>query len=335
MGLAVMARQPRIEYPGAIYHVMAKGNRQEAIVHDEADRYRFIETLAEACGKTGWLVHAWVVMDTHYHAIIETPQGNLVAGMRWFQNTYTRRFNIRHRQGGHLFAGRYKAVLVEGVESGHGDYLGNLIDYVHLNPVRAGLIDLSGKQSLSDYRWSSLVSGYLAAPRKRVKWMKTEAGYGIVGIKDTLRGRQEYLGRIEAKGREAKGAPKQPEKKSLPSTLVRGWYWGTEQFKELLLSRANHEAIKRNRNYQTSQMGRDHTEEEAEKLVRTGLNKYKLSEEALERMPGSDRRKVAIAQSIHNNTTVSQKWIAERLRMKSAANVSQQLGRERKTKRIK
>ena len=136
----------------------------------------------------------------------------------------------------------------------------------------AGLIELQADQSLSEYRWSSLASGYLVAARKQTKWMKTDEG--IVGIEDTVSGRRQYLGRIEAKGLEEKGAPNQPENQSLQSTLVRGWYWGTEQFKEVLMSRANHEAVKRNRNYQTSQMGRDHAQEEAEKLIRIGLKKY-------------------------------------------------------------
>ena len=139
-----------------------------------------------------------------------------------------------------------------------------------------------------------------------------------------MSGRREYLSRIEAKGLEDQGAPNQPENQSLQSTLVRGWYWGTEQFKKVLLNRANRQAVKRNRNYQTSQMGRDHAQQEAERLARIGLKKYKLKEEALDRLPGSDERKVAIAESIHRSTTVSQGWIAERLRMKSAANVSQQ-----------
>src|ERR1700730_16986680 len=108
-------------------YIMARGDRRERIVHDEIDRYSLVKTLGEACGKTGWLIHAWVLMDNHYHAVIETPQGNLVVGMRWFQNTYTRRFNTRHRLWGHLFGGRYKAVLVEGGEFGNGEYLSNLI----------------------------------------------------------------------------------------------------------------------------------------------------------------------------------------------------------------
>jgi putative transposase len=145
---------------------------------------------------------------------------------------------------------------------------------------------------------------------------KTDEGFGTVGIKDTVSGQREYLGRIEAKGLENKGAPNQPENQSLQSTLVRGWYWGTEQFKEVLMSRANRKAVKRNRNYQTSQMGLDHAQEEAEKLIRIGVKKYKLQEEALDSLPGSDERKVAIADSIHRNTTVSQEWISERLRMK-------------------
>jgi REP-associated tyrosine transposase len=160
--------------------------------------------------------------------------------------------------------------------------------------------------------------------------LKTDEGFGVLGIKDTVSGRGEYLNRIELKGLEEKGAPTQPENQSLQSTLVRGWYWGTDQFKEVLMSRANREAVKGNRNYATSQMGRDHAQEEAEELVRIGLKKYKLEEEELERLPGSDERKVAIAESIHRYTTASQGWIAARLWMKSAANVSQQLSRNRK-----
>jgi REP-associated tyrosine transposase len=85
----------------------------------------FMETFGEACEKTGWLVDAWVLMSNHYHLVLRTPQANLVAGMRWLQNTYTRRFNVRNQLGGHVFGGRYKAVLVESREFGSGDYLSN------------------------------------------------------------------------------------------------------------------------------------------------------------------------------------------------------------------
>ena len=83
---------------------------------------------------TGWRVHEWVLMGSHYHLCIETPEPNLVDGMKWLQNAYTRRFNVRHRKSGRLFGDRYKAVIVEGVR---GEYYRTLLDYIHLNPVRA------------------------------------------------------------------------------------------------------------------------------------------------------------------------------------------------------
>src|ERR1700680_3291659 len=87
-----MARQVRIQFEGAVYHVMARGDRRESIIGGDKDRRMFIETVSEAFEKTGWLVDAWVLMTNHYHLVLRTPQANLVAGMRWLQNTYTRRF---------------------------------------------------------------------------------------------------------------------------------------------------------------------------------------------------------------------------------------------------
>lgn len=91
-----MPRKLRIEYPGAIYHVMSRGDRREAIFHDDADHFDFLKTLAEACLKTSWQIHAYCLMGNHYHMVVETPEANLVAGMRWLQSTYTIRLN--HRQ---------------------------------------------------------------------------------------------------------------------------------------------------------------------------------------------------------------------------------------------
>jgi REP element-mobilizing transposase RayT len=115
-----MPRKLRMEYEGAIYHVMSRGNRRENIFRDEADRERFLGTLAEACGKTGWQVHAYCLMRNHFHLVLETPQANLVAGMKWLLGVYTKRFNIRHKQCGHLFAGRYKALVVASRSKGEG-----------------------------------------------------------------------------------------------------------------------------------------------------------------------------------------------------------------------
>ena len=132
-----MPRQVRIQYPGAMYHVMSRGNRRQDIYLDDVDRQDFLKTLAEACQKTGWQVHAYCVMSNHYHLVAETPNANLVAGMAWLQSTYTIRLKHRHKLIGHVLSGRYKAQLVEG--SGTG-YLRSACDYVHLNPARAGLL---------------------------------------------------------------------------------------------------------------------------------------------------------------------------------------------------
>jgi REP-associated tyrosine transposase len=123
-----MPRQLRIEYPRAIYHLINRGDRREAIFLDDADRRRFLETLGEACLKTDWQVYAYCLMLNHFYLVVETPQANLVAGMKWFLGTYTVRFNRRHKLSGHLFSGRYKSLIVDGSQNG---YLRTVCDYVH------------------------------------------------------------------------------------------------------------------------------------------------------------------------------------------------------------
>jgi putative transposase len=132
---------------GAIYHVINRGDRQEDIYRDDRDRQRFLETLTEACVKTSWQVHAYCLMRNDFHLVPETPQANLVAGMKWFWGTYTGRFNRRYRAFGHLFSGRYKALVV----SGEHDYLRIVCDYVHLYPVRPRR--LRADEPLRCYRW--------------------------------------------------------------------------------------------------------------------------------------------------------------------------------------
>ena len=126
-----MARQPRIEYPGAIYHVMNRGDRREPIVRGATDGELFVRTLGEACDKAGWQVHAFCLMPNHIHLVMETPQPDLCDGMKWFLGTYTNRFNRRHRLFGHLFSGRYKSLLVDDRDTA---YLQTVCQYVHLNP---------------------------------------------------------------------------------------------------------------------------------------------------------------------------------------------------------
>ncbi len=174
-----MPRSVRLEYEGAFYHVMARGNRCQAIFRDDADRRFFLHAFGEACGRTGWRVHAWALMSNHYHLFIETPELNLVVGMKWLQNAYTRRFNARHREWGRLFGDRYKSIPTEARA---GEYYAALADYIHLNPVRAGLVKRARGEDLLDYPWSSLRAGYAAPPGKRAPWLAVEAGLDALGI---------------------------------------------------------------------------------------------------------------------------------------------------------
>jgi REP element-mobilizing transposase RayT len=109
-----MPRQRRIQYEGAIYHLTSRGDRREEIFWDDLDRKSFLQTLGAACQKTGRQVHAYCLMSNHFHLVVETPRANLVEGMKWLLGTYTMRFNRRHKLSGHLFAGRYKSLLVDG-----------------------------------------------------------------------------------------------------------------------------------------------------------------------------------------------------------------------------
>lgn len=279
-----------------------------------------VDTLAEACQKTGWRVHGWVLMDNHYHWVVETPQANLVAGMKWFQNAYTRRFNSRHKLWGHVFGGRYKSIVVEG-----GAYLHTLIDYVHLNPVRAGLVDLENAQSLLDYQWSSLAQAYCQSPAKRPEWievanrLETEAG------KDKVAHRRRYLnylyGVAREEGRHA-GKAGPADAPGDGGTPGGGWFWGSQQFREELLERID-DFKPGNVNYRSSPQTSDHSKQCAEGLIACGLEFAQIKEETLPHLKGSHPAKVALAVVLKSQTTVNNIWIAQRLSMKSAGNVSQ------------
>lgn len=140
-----MARPLRIEYPGAVYHVTSRGNAQSAIFLSDVDRRKFLDVLADTVEKYNWLCHAFCLLDNHYHIIVETLDPNLSLGMRQLNGVFTQAFNRANKRVGHIFQGRYKAILVE-----KQSHLLELCRYVVLNPVRAGMISKP-----EDWRWSS------------------------------------------------------------------------------------------------------------------------------------------------------------------------------------
>lgn len=327
-----MARSIRIQSAGAYYHVMARGNRREDIFHDDDDRRFFLHTLSQACEMTGWRVHAWVLMSNHYHLFLQTPEPNLVVGMSWLQNTLTRRYNVRHRKWGRLFGDRYKAVVVEGEDRYHYQ---TLMDYIHLNPVRARMIRPKAGQSVMDYAWSSIAGGYALPPKKRAKWLDAAAGFKAFNLADTVAGRRTMVERLDkrAVSEELKscGVPPQSEDvDARASHLRRGWYWGTQAFGEAMRKlglKLLKKAAPVSRAYQKHELVREHGERQALEWLGRGLKAGGLKKCDLAKVKGSDPRKVLLADLLWRRTVVSQEWLAEKLEMKSAANVSQQLRR--------
>jgi REP element-mobilizing transposase RayT len=312
-----MARQKRIEFADATYHCMARGNRREDIAFSDKDRDDFSKLLGELVERTGWEMFAWVLMSNHYHLVFKTPQPNLVEGMRWLQNTWTKRMNARHGLWGHLFGGRYKSVLVEGNE-----HLSVLIDYVHLNPYRAGLVDL--KRGLETYQWSSL-GDYMKPPRKRCGWVRADLGF-VQRHYDGARvaDRRRYLAHLEEITRNEKGIPSAPgeAERTLQSRLSRGWYFGGESFREKMLEKLSaskkpeggKKRYRRESGYVGEQM-RDHGEREARRIIRSGLRLAGVGTGQLKSLPKGDWRKRVIGYVVRKHTAVRVAWVAEELRM--------------------
>ena len=143
-----MPRSLRIEYPGAIYHVLNRGNYRHDVFASDNSKSIFEQTLLRTCERAGWILYAFCLLDNHYHLCVETPDANLSVGMQWLQSTFANRFNRSVRERGHVFQGRYKSLVIE-----RDAYLGSLVNYIHLNPLRAGLEDT---EKLGCWRWSNL-----------------------------------------------------------------------------------------------------------------------------------------------------------------------------------
>jgi REP element-mobilizing transposase RayT len=203
-----MARPLRIEFPEATYHVTSRGNEQRRIFHSNEDRLAFLAFLGEAVRRFHWSVTAWVLMTNHFHLVLQTPDPNVSKGMQWLNGTYAAWFNRRHNRSGHLFQGRFKALLIEKER-----YYAEVLRYVVLNPVRANLV-----AHPADYRWSSYRA--TAGIDSAQPWLDTRAAlepFGGVNELARLAYRQFVLDRI---GRE----------EPLWSDVIHGIYLGTDKW---------------------------------------------------------------------------------------------------------
>ena len=308
-----MGRKPRVEYAGALYHVMCRGNRCETIFQDDQDRQVFLDTLGEVCERTGWSVCAYVLMPNHYHMVFETPEANLVAGMKWFQGTYTKRHNFRHREWGHLFQGRYKSIVIDPDDP---EYFRTACDYVHLNPARASLAGTEGTGELGAFVWSS--SWYLKhSPQKDPSWLSLDR---IVQAHEQrpvdLRSRKAYLRYLENRAGEKKDD-------SDYGALRRGWCLGSVAFKEELrdglLDKQMNSLM---RDSIVGEPRRMHDYSEADRLLQEAVGVLGFDLSKKNRLKRNDASKELVAWFLSEKTSVGQEWIAQKLGMGNRVNVS-------------
>ena len=308
---------------------MSRGDRREAIYLDDHDRETFLRTLSEVYERTGWVIHAYVLMGNHYHLLLETPEPNLVAGMKWFQGTYTQRFNGRHRLPGHLFQGRYKALMIDPEEP---EYFVRVSTYIHLNPFRASLAGRPD-QPLGLYRWSSYPS-YLQPRRRRPKWLYTERVLeGLHIEQDQARGRRLYEEYIEAcmsSYRKTKGKGELNEEWK---PIRRGWCLGAEDFRERMLEKLDGVLTKGQRESYHGSSKRAHDERAAEEMLRRGLAVLELTVDEVRDLKNVDLRKQALAWMVKTRSVVTHEWVSKRLGMGHRMNVTRALQRMQQSDR--
>jgi REP element-mobilizing transposase RayT len=286
-----MARPLRISYPNAFYHVTCRGNDRRVIFRDDHDRTRFLDRLRSALEIFSVRVHAYVLMSNHFHLIIETPKANLSEFMRQFNISYTGYYNRRHRRSGHLYQGRFKAVVVD-----KDSYLLELSRYVHLNPVRikakAQRPESERIREISRYRWSSL-AGYLEGKRK-ASWVTYEVVLGYVGGS-----RQKYAGFVQDGIREGFPTPWE----DLRAQMV----LGDRDFVEKLKGMKIRGSAKDQPSYRMIQSI------DAEALIKKAANYFRLDEAALTKKRGWYRQQRALVMELlHRYSGLKQRIIGER-----------------------
>lgn len=293
-----MPRKLRLEFPGACYHVINRGNYRTDIFKTEGARAAFEACLFEACTKSNWVLHAAVVMSNHYHLALETPEGNLVGGMQWLQATFANRFNKLRGERGHLFQGRYKSLLVE-----EGGPLGQVCHYIHLNPVRAGLVSAA---RLKDYRYSSY--WYLGQPKARPKCLDFRTALLEAGeLADTPAGWKSYGDYLAW---QATAGPAGKSKAYV--SLSRGWALGTREFKATLVK--DHALAAESRAWESTGAREIQEMRWSEALERS----LRLVGKTLA-MARADRKsapwKAAVALHLKQTSPVRNRWLAEQLCM--------------------
>jgi len=304
-----MPRRVRIEYGGAVYHVLNRGNYRQALFTVAGSAEVFEQTLFDCCSRFGWRLFAYVMMSNHYHCCFKTEDANLVAGMQWLQSTFANRFNRFVRDRGHVFQGRYKALLVE-----EGLSVLRVVNYIHLNPVRAGLETV---ETLKQYSYSSFPRFFV---KKRPACLDAGDWLAAAGdLKPTPAGMRCYHKSLKYT------MESDPQKRSdLFKELCRGWYVGTREGRKALLKDIEVGMLAKGCPDLLYGFG----EARAEVLLQEGLNRLGKEEREL----ASDRKlahwKVVLASWIKLQCGLRNRWFSENMHMGNIYSISKAIAAE-------
>ena len=297
-----MARSLRIEREGGVYHVINRGNYRRDLFVNEGAHKCFEKCLFEACEKSGWVLEGFCVMTNHFHLVVRTPRGNLSWGMKWLQSTFANRYHRFRKVNGKLFQGRFKSLIVE-----EDTYLGALLHYVHLNPVRAGICGVAG---LDSYRWSSY--WYLQHPKSRPEFMDLTGALWHAGhLEDNPAGRRSYASYLSRLAGEV-----EVQKEMAFEKMCRGWALGSREFKKELL---RSEGLLKDGDFEALRMeGLDLAEANEmlwEGFLERALRAVGHTEATAREQKKSEAWKVWVAAELKRRTSAPNAWIAKRLHM--------------------
>jgi REP element-mobilizing transposase RayT len=308
-----MARKLRLEYPGAIYHVINRGNYRRDVFETVGAAQSFVQTLEEAVALYGWRLQAYTLMSNHFHLVVETPKPNLTEGMHWLMSTTATRFNRFRQERGHLFQGRYQALPIEDAR-----VMGHVIDYVHLNPVRARVVEAA---QVGAFRWSSLAR-FLRGPR--FAGLDPEGALTGRGWSDTPEGWSGYVEHLIALA-----ANHEEQKRLGYERFSTGWAIGGTDWQRTLAAEHKNKALTPGLAAQEARALREAQWREVfdKKLQETGRTKA----EALT-APKTARWKLQLAQSVRAESGASVAWLTRELALGAEGTARSMMSRFRNSK---
>ena len=301
-----MPRRPRLEFAGALYHVLNRGNYRRDLFIMAKSGIAFERTLFEASERYEWKLHAYVIMNNHYHLALETPKGNLATGMQWLQSVFANRFNKFTQERGHVFQGRYKALLLEP-----GDSLLKVVNYIHLNPVRAGIVPLTRLRSYHLSSFPKFFSKKHYGSLRCGQWLNLAGAFSdnAAGMKRY----QRYLKLVDEENREKRNA--------ISHELCRGWVVGSKGFRKEILGKAEEGELADRGPIDLQSFNED----EWERLLDWGLKRLRKNEKQIRVDKKSEAWKIALAAHLKERTSVTNRWLSQRLNIGDPSNISKHM----------